>query len=251
MSSLDSSPWHEVAWHALAQPRHTWPPLGATSCGGKRRAFARARVAEGMHAGTETLNALYRGAGTVLGRLVHETAPRARFTRVPALLDEAMCPLCDTTAPLRRFLWDGSAPMQLPRVSDVAEVALLVFLQMRMDAHEVVLAVVLLQSLVDRHGAVLQARSARPSFLAACVLALKMTTDYDVTTCECYDAVADHFTALSPLLLARAEEQLLQLLDWRFPNDPELYENCARALSRAGVPHGVAPDAALVPKLYL
>ena len=97
---------------------------------------------------------------------------------------------------------------------------------------------------------ILQARSARPIFLAACVLARKLASDKDLLTSECYAAVADCFTSLTPLLLARAEEQLLELLEWRFPTEREQYEMYARALVRVGMPPNVPVTEDLVPSLY-
>ena len=251
MSSHDSSPQISVMWHRGISPSHTWPPLGATTNGGKRYEPTLAKAVKGIRTSTEPLNTLYRGAGTSLLLLVYETAAEAHTKPVPALFDEGRCPLCDGNSPFcSSFLFDGSTSALLPSPADVAEVVLPVLTQLRMDAPEVVLAVAILQRLVDWHGAVLQARSARPIFLAACVLALKLTTDNDVSTRDCYDAIADCFTSLSPLLLARVEEQLLEMLDWRVPNDPQLYEGYARALVRAGLPPGVTLHDASLPVLY-
>ena len=234
----------------MTSHRHTWPPLGATACGGKRYTKTLDQGVETMRNCDEPLNALYRGAGTVLLTLVHHHAHKALFTHVPPVLDELRCPLCATDAPMRSFLWDGSTLAHLPWAEDVAEVVLPVLTQLRMDAHEVVVAVALIEKLAQNYGAVVQARSARPIFLAACVLALKLTTDDRVTTRECYDAVAGYFTGLSPLLLARAEEQLLELLNWRFPNDPDLYNGYARSLARVGLRDSTALHTMLVPTLY-
>ena len=250
MGSHDSSPRSSVMWRHGISRCHTWPPLGATTHGGKRYEPTLAKAVKDMRTSTKLLNTLYRGAGTSLLLLVYETAAEAHTKRVPALFDEARCPLCDADSPLRSFLWDGSTLAQLPSPEDAAEVVLPVLTQLRMDAPEVVLAIAILQRLVEWHGAVLQARSARPIFLAACVLALKLTTDNNVSTRDCYDAVADCFTGLSPLLLARVEEQLLEMLDWRVPNDPQLFERYARALVRAGLPPGVALHEASLPVLY-
>lgn len=235
---------------------HTWPPLGATAHGSKRYEPTLAKAVKSMltSTSTEPHDTIYRGAGTCLLMLVHETATKAP-SNIPALFDEerlneARCPLCDSNAPLRSFLWDGSTSAQLPSPEDVAEVVLPVLSQLRMNAQEVVLVFAILERLVEWHGAVLQARSARPIFLAACVLALKLTTDNDVSTRDCYEAVADCFTGLTPLFLARAEEQLLELLDWRVPNDPQLYEGHARALVRAGLPPGAVLHNTSLPELY-
>jgi hypothetical protein len=75
-----------------------------------------------------------------------------------------------------------------------------------------------------------RAHSARPIFVAACVLARKLGTDADIATPECSAAMDDEFDNLSALLLARLEKQLLELLHWRVPLDAEAYESCARAL---------------------
>lgn len=238
------------AWDGALTRSHSWPTVGPTACGGKCYGRTVEEAVLRMRQSVEPLANLYRGAGVCLLTIVHDAAPRAPCKRIPALLDEEKCPLCDGDAPLRSFLWDGSAPSQLPWNDEVAEVVLTVLSQLHMKAHEVVIVVAILETLKQKHDAVLQARSARPIFLAACVLACKLTTDKDVCTKECYDAVADCFTSLSPLLLARAEEQLLELLEWRFPIEREQYELYARALVRAGLPPGVAMTAELVPTLY-
>ena len=248
MSSLSSSPLH--GWNGALTRSHSWPALGPTACGGKCYGRTLGQAVLSMRQSAEPLAALYRGAGTCLLTIVHAVAPQAALRRIPALLDEAQCPLCDADAPLRSFLWDGSAPSQLPWDDDVAEVVLTVLSQLRMRAQEVVIAVALLETLHRRHYAILQARSARPILLAACVLARKLASDRDVGTKECYDALADCFTSLTPLFLARVEEQLLELLEWRFPTEREQYEMYARALVRVGMPPNVAVTEDLVPRLY-
>jgi len=99
-----------------------------------------------------------------------------------------------------------------------------------MGVHDVVIAMVLVEALVACQGMLVRSHSVRPIFVAACVLARKLSSDADVTTAECSAAMDDCFTNLSALLLARMEEQLLVLLDWRMPVDPRVYESCARAL---------------------
>ena len=252
MSSLQQSPnpLGGAMERAGLLRSHSWPATGPTACGGKRYAHTVAEAVTRMRQSSEPLAALYRGAGVALLSMVRDAADVAVAAHVPALLDEAQCPLCDADAPLRSFLWDGSVPEQLPWENDVAEVVLPVLSQLHMKAQEVVLAVAILEELRQRHNALLQARSARPIFLAACVLARKLATDRDVSTRDCYDALGDCFTSLSPLLLARSEEQLLELLDWRFPNDRATYELYAHALMRSGLPPGVGPTVQLVPRLY-
>ncbi len=247
--SHSSSPIH--AWDGALTRSHSWPAIGPTACGGKCYGRTIDEAVLRMRRSVEPLSNLYRGAGMCLLTIVYEAAARAPYKRIPALLDEQRCPLCDGDAPLRSFLWDGSAPSHLlPWNDEVAEVVLTVLSQLHMKAQEVVIAVAILEALRERHHAILQARSARPIFLAACVLARKLASDKDVCTKECYEAVADCFTRLSPLLLARAEEQLLELLEWRFPMEREQYELYACALVRAGLPPGVAMTADLVPSLY-
>ena len=248
MCSHSSSPLR--AWDGALTRSHSWPAIGPTACGGKCYARTIDAAVLRMRRSDEPLANLYRGAGVCLLTIVHDAAARAPYKRIPALLDEGQCPLCDGDAPLRSFLWNGSAPSQLPWNDEVAEVVLTVLSQLHMKAQEVVIVVAILEALRQKHDAVLQARSARPIFLAACVLACKLASDKDVCTKECYDAVADCFTSLSPLLLARAEEQLLELLEWRFPMEREQYELYARALVRAGLPPGMAMSIELVPRLY-
>ncbi len=251
MTSLQSSPSLSSAMARAGLVRsHSWPVTGPAACGGKSYGHTVAEAVTRMRQSSEPLAALYRGAGVALLSMVHDAADVAAATHVPALLDETQCPLCGADAPLRSFLWDGSTPEWLPWEDDVAEVVLPVLSLLRMEAQEVVLSVAILEELRQKHNALLQARSARPVFLAACVLACKLATDRDISTRDCYDAVGDCFTSLSPLLLARAEEQLLELLEWRFPTDRAKYELYANALMRSGLPPGVAPTVQLIPQLY-
>ena len=146
--------------------------------------------------------------------------------RIPALLDERRCPLCGEADSATRFVWCDDRP----RVVDAVELADFVLARLRMATPDAVVAMTLVYTLVARRGPIVRAHSARPIFLAACVLARKIGTDADIATPECSAALDDEFTNLSALLLARLEEQLLELLYWRIPLDPEVYAACARAL---------------------
>jgi hypothetical protein len=168
---------------------------------------------------------------------------------VPALWDERVAPLCAVDTPVASFLWDGSMPNHMaPRLTDVSELVRTVVERLRMDAREVVIAMVLLETLMIRHGAVFQMHSARPLLLAACTLASKLTRDADMPTSACVRAMEGHFTALTPELGARIERQLLEYLDWRIPNDPDVYTRHTLSLLREGTPpHKLPPSIVDVP----
>ena len=120
--------------------------------------------------------------------------------------------------------------------------------RLRLDAHEVVIAMVLLETLMVRHGPILQLYSARPLLFATCTLARKLTCDGDVATRMCVGAMEDHFPALTPTLGARIERQLLEYLDWRIPTDPAEYTRHTLALLREGTPsHKLPPSIVDVP----
>ena len=170
---------------------------------------------------------------------------------VPALWDERVVPLCAVDAPVASFLWDGSMPAHVaPTRADVSELLRKIVERLCLEAHEVVIAMVLLEELLVRRGPVLQWHSARPLLLATSILARKLTRDADTAMTECVGAMADLFTALTPLLGARIERQLLEYLDWRVPNDPEVYSRHTLMLLREGTPpHMLPPSIVDVPWL--
>ena len=231
--------------------QYTWPACGNTISRSKRYAGILVDAMVEVWDSDEPLGCLYRGAGVALTALLRRTS-QLPPVNIPLLLDERICPLCDpkTPSPLRSFFWDGTAShhRQLPRLGDTAEVVNLVLTRLRMGPHEVVVAIVLLETLVRTHGALLQTHSARPLWLACCTLACKLTSDGDVRTSEIATRMGGCFTYASPLLVARIEEQLLELIEWNFPNHPDTYRHYARALAAAGSLPG--REGALVPELY-
>ena len=232
---------------------HTWPIGGATASRRKRGRGALSDVLDHIRDDTEEpLHGLYRGAGATLLSLLRTTAKLPAAERIPALLDEIVCPLCGNDDVVNSFWWDGTASKQrrLPRPTDATDLAWLVMSCLSMGAHEVVTAMVLLESFVQTNGALFCPRSARPIFLACCILGCRLTTDADVKTIECFDAVSTCFTHLTPLFVARIEEQVLVLLDWSLPNDPTEYKKHAHALMEAGLPPDSAAKSILVPVLY-
>ena len=161
---------------------------------------------------------------------------------VPALWDERVVPLCDVDTPVVSFLWDGSMPDYLtPRLSDVSELVRTIVTSLRMNPQEVVIAMVLLETLLGLHGQVLQLYSARPLLLSTCILARKLTRDADAPTYMCVHAMQGHFTNLTLQLGARIERQLLEYLDWRIPNDPDTYSRHTLALLKEGTPSNKLP----------
>jgi len=196
------------------------------------RASAEERVLEQMR----------HGASVAVFTLLDASQAAVPFAYVPALWDERVVPLCDHGAPVISFWWDGSAPAgAAPAFADVAEMVRAILEGLRLDAHEVVIAVALLESLLAKHGDVVQLFSVRPVLLAVCILALKLTRDAAVSTACCVRRIEARLTALTPLLGARIERQLLEYLHWRVPNDPAVYERHTLALLAAGAPPGALP----------
>jgi len=188
------------------------------------------------------LSCVCEGASASLLSILRFTHLTGATVYVPALWDERVVPLCAVDTPTASFLWDGSMPAHMaPRLTDVFELVRTIVERLRMDAHEVVIAMVLLETLLVRHGFVLQLYSARPLLLATCILASKMTRDADMPTHSCVQAMESHFTALTPQLGARIERQLLEYLDWRIPNDPAEYRRHTLALLREGTPSHMLP----------
>ncbi len=182
------------------------------------------------------------GASIVLHSLLSDVHMAGVGAYVPALWDERVVPLCAAGAPVASFLWDGSMPAHVaPTLADVSELVHTVVERLRMEASEVVIVVALLESLLVKHGHVLQLHSARPVLIAVCVVTRKMTRDGDVATLTCVAALEDVFTALTPALCVRLERQLLEYLDWRIPNDPDVYNRHTIALLQSGTPPGMLP----------
>lgn len=187
------------------------------------------------------------GASVALHSLLCATHLAGVGAYVPALWDERAVPLCAPArrragAPVASFLWDGSMPAHVvPTLADVSELVRTVVERLRLQAPEVVIVVALLESLLVKHGHVLQLHSARPMLIAVCVVTRKMTRDGDVATLTCVAALEDVFTALTPALCVRLERQLLEYLDWRIPNDPDVYSRHTIALLQSGTPPGMLP----------
>lgn len=226
---------HEaVGWNANP---HTWPMLGRDACRTKRRIGQ-------VRALTARMDApLYRGASAALVALLDlakNWRSNGASAHVPGIWDERRLPVCGPDAPVASFPWDGTAPDHAPAYRDALELVCVVMDRLEMAAPEVVTAVVILDSFVSAHAGALHPHSARPMLLACCTLACKLTTDADVTTPECCAAVRDCFTSLTALQVARIEEQMLVLLNWSFPTDPEVYRACARNLQIMG---GASPTA--------
>lgn len=195
-----------------------------------------------MSAEGHLLECVCDGASAALHELIRYAHLAGVGAYVPALWDERVVPLCAAGAPVASFLWDGSMPAHVvPTRANVSELVRTVVERLRMEASEVVIAMALLESLLVKRGHVLQVHSARPVLLAACILTRKLTRDADLSTLTCVAAVEDVFTALTPVLGGRIERQLLEYLDWRIPNDPELYNWHTIELLRSGTPPGMLP----------
>ena len=224
----------------MESPPSTWPLSRAPPVSGRSvpRTSAEERV----------LECVCHGASMAVFTILDTNRAASSFAHVPALWDERIVPLCAPLcahgAPMASFWWDGSAPAGVaPAFVDVAEMVHAIFEGLRLEAHEVVIVMTLLESLVFGHGAIVQPFSVRPVLIAACILALKLTRDADVSTAWCIRRIDARFTELTPLLGARIERQLLESLNWRVPNDPAVYERHTHALLAEGAP----PDALPLP----
>ena len=223
---------------AMTKPPHTWPLAGAHDLTSKR-SIAKTRD----ESEARILDHVRQGASVTLFSLLYSTHATGAFAHVPALWDERVVPLCAVDAPVVSFWWDGSLPAgAVPTLADVTEMVRAIVEGLHLDAHEVVVAMVLLESLVVRHGDVVQPFSVRPVLLAACIVTLKLTRDVNTTTTQCVESMAERFTALTPLLGARIERQLLEYLDWRGPNDPAVYERVLALLREATPPNMLPPS---------
>jgi len=220
-------------------PPRTWPLNGAPAIYATSHPSADERI----------LSCVCWGASNSLFKILRFTHTTGATGYVPALWDERVVPLCDVDTPIASFLWDGSMPAYLsPRLTDVHDLVRTIVERLRMDAHEVVIAMVLLETLLVQRGFVLQLYSARPLLLATCILASKLTRDVDIPTLSCVRAMENHFTALTPQLGARIERQLLEYLEWHIPNDPAEYRRHTLALLREGTPpHMLPPSIVDVP----
>jgi len=217
----------------MSDPPDTWPLESFRTLGAPPPPTS----AEGR-----LLECVCGGASVALHSLLRYAHLGGALGYVPALWDERVVPLCEAGAPVTSFLWDGSMPAHVaPTLADVSELVRVVAERLRLEALDVVIAMVLLESILVRHGNVLQLHSARPILLATCILSRKLTRDADVATRTCVAAMEDVFTALTPVMGARLERQLLEYLDWRIPNDPDLYNRHTIALLQDGTPQGMLP----------
>jgi len=210
---------------------HTWPVAGRDACPAKRRTDQVRTLTAQMD------EPLYRGASAALVALLgvsKKRRARGGDGNVPGIWNEHWVSLCGTDAPVASFPWVDASLNNAPGYRDALELVCVVMDRLEMAAPEVVTAVVLLDAFVSTHGEMLHPHSARPMLLACCILACKLTTDEHVTTTGCCEAVRDCFTSLAPLQAARIEEQLLVYLDWRVPNDPDVYRACALNLHMMG-----------------
>lgn len=205
----------------MTKSPHTWPLAGAHDLISKR-SIAKTRD----ESDARILDRVLQGASEALFAILldstHATAPPAH---VPALWDERLVPLCAPKAPVVSIWYDGSLPAgAVPTLTDLTGMVRAIVEGLYLDAHEVAVAIVLLESLVVRRGHVVRPFSVRPVLLAACIVTLKLTRDVDTKTTQCVECMAECFTALTPRLGALIERQLLEYLDWLIPNDPAVYE---------------------------
>ena len=183
------------------------------------------------------LEFMCRGASWVLFDYLRSNHPLSHRTHVPVIWDERDMPLCAIGAPVVSFPWDGSIrDVPLPTLTDVSTVVCMIVDRLCMHASDVVVALVLLQSVCEKHGPVTNRFSLRPILLAACIVALKLTHDSDVSTSGCVEALSEDFTALGTLHAARIEHQLLECLNWEGPSDTDPYRELALALLEWGTP---------------
>ena len=189
-----------------------------------------------------TLACACRGASMVLFALVRVAHLEQAVVHVPLLWDERIVPLCKVNTPVASFLWNGSLPTNIaPRLADVSELVHTIVDRLRLGTRDLVIAMVLLETLLVRQGPMLQVYTARPLLVATCILARKLTNDREIATRVCVDAMNDYFTALEPLLGSRIELQLLEHMHWRIPNNPAVYERHALALLQEGTPPNMLP----------
>lgn len=191
---------------------------------------------------------LLRGTAEALWTLVNGQHTNAQ---PPPLFDEFYAPLCERESPVASLPWTETGA---PRLCDAEAFVVAVIRRLRMTTRCVVTAMVLLETTMRQRSTMAPplfcARSARPLFLASCILAVKFTHDAEVVTRGCFDCVEDLFTGVVATDVARMEEQMLRWIDWRIPNDPRVYELYARELVRLGLRPGQTLDATPVPAMF-
>jgi len=191
---------------------------------------------------------LWRGTADALWTLV---VGQHAAAQPPPLLDEFHVPLCDRESPLVSIPWTETG---VPRRYDAETFVVAVIRRLDMTPRCVVTAIVLIETTMRVCSTTSQplfcARSARPLLLASCILALKFTHDAEVVTCECFDCVEDLFTGVVAKDVGRMEEQILRWIDWKIPNDPQVYELYARELVRSGLRPGQTLDTTPVPAMF-
>ena len=188
---------------------------------------------------------LWRGVAEALWQLLETVS--SKTPKPPPVLDEHRLPLCADDSPLVSVQWTAA---EAPRKSDSRRFVFAMLDGLQMSPRCAVTAIVLLEMLIRTRRDVFCPRSARPLVVACCVLALKLTWDAEVLTNAVFEPLEDLLTGIGPVECARMEKQVLNLLDWRVPNDPKLYELYARELVYIGLRPGQAFDPAAVPPMF-
>ena len=208
-------------------PAYTWPvPRGTHHP--KDDAALEQSVLDILDSDDPSAN-LARGAAEAVWLLLQNAT--VSHPTPPAVLDEDVFPLCDPASPLVSVAW---TLLGAPQIHDSRRFVLTAIASLEMTPRCVVTAVVILEAVLYVDRRVLCARSARPLVLASCALAVKLTADAEVCTNDVFTPLEHLLTGIDAKECASMEKKVLDLLDWRFPNDPRTYQAYARELTRLG-----------------
>ena len=224
-------------------PAYTWPVPRGTHHPKDDAALER-RVLDILDSDDPSAN-LARGAADAVWRLLQNAT--ASRPVPPAVLDEDVFPLCDPASPLVSVAW---TLLGAPKIHDSRRFVLTAIGSLGMTPRCVVTAVVILEAVLNVDRRVLCARSARPLVLACCALAVKLTADAEVYTGDLFASLEHLLTGIDAKECSSMEKKVLDLLDWRIPNDPRTYQTYARELVHIGLRPGQAFDPAAVPPMF-
>jgi hypothetical protein len=171
---------------------------------------------------------LVRGVARALGVLLemYEFEGHA-----PVLLDERHFKISDTTSRMTSF--EFRRHPHIPHETTLRTLVSFLVFRFNMEDSDLILAFTLLEHIMREKRGLLHTYSVRPLLLVCCMIALKVSNDFQVTTRRCLRAVKDVFTTMSVQYASFVEYFLIDLIDWQLPRGT-IYTTYSWALWQMG-----------------
>lgn len=157
---------------------------------------------------------------------------------LPALLDEARCPLrkMEEVPQLCSVQWGSSHPLVadlgIPPFHAVEELVMHVVDRLGLGKEDLVVGVVIFERCAKRHRGLLRVSGVRRLFLGCCIIARKTGSDERILLDWFSERLQDGFSAVDPTALKLIESQVLAVLFSRggLPCAAAVYAAYAEAL---------------------